>query len=86
MLRKTGFLLILASFLASSALLIGCGAKGAKPETMSELEEAKAACEAARGTAKDLELRRMDLEEELAAKKAEVAELTAERDLLKSKM
>lgn len=83
MLRKIGFLLILASFVASTALLTGCGPKGAKPETLSELEEAKAACEAARGRAKELELERMDLEEEKATKQDNLAKLTAERDALK---
>ncbi len=85
MLRKMGLLLILASLFVSLLFTVGCAPKGAKPETMTELEEARAACESARAAAKDLELKRMDLEEEKGAKEAELATLIAERDALKKK-
>ena len=85
MLRKMGLLLILASLCVSLLFTVGCAPKGTKTETMTELEEARAACESARATAKDLELRRMDLEEEKEAKEAELAKLIAERDALKKK-
>jgi len=84
MFRNIGFLLIFACFLTSTVFITGCAPKGAKPETLTELEEAQAACEAARERAKELELRRMDLEEERAAKEARLADLTKERDALKA--
>lgn len=82
--HRTVVLLALLVTFPMSLLLTGCGPKLAKPETLTELEEAKAAAEAAEGELQEMEaelkkcgMQRIEAEQKIKA-------LEKERDALKS--
>lgn len=84
--RKFGLLhlAILGIFLSSTLGLVGCA--GVSKEMLRELDEAKAAAQAAEAEAKALEEERMACEDELEMKEEMLMDLKAERDGLKKKL
>ncbi|MCK4234117.1 hypothetical protein KAU34_05485 [candidate division WOR-3 bacterium] len=83
--KKLLILLILFSFTVSFVGFIGCGPKYASEETMTELAEAKSACEAAKAEVKSLEKQIEQLKEEKVAKEAKIIELEKQLEELKGK-
>lgn len=81
---KNLILFILLISFPVSLVLTGCGPKLAKPETMTELEAAKSAAEAAEAELKALQTELMKCEKEKTEKENKIKELEKERDALKS--
>jgi septal ring factor EnvC (AmiA/AmiB activator) len=75
MMKKFLVLIILLAFVATYFGAVGCGPKYASKETLAELEEAEAACEAAKMEVKNLEKKMEQLKEDIAAKEARIVEL-----------
>lgn len=75
---------LLTFFMVASVLLLfGCGPKGASQETLSALNMRKQAAESAETKLKELEARRLKLEEKKVEKEARVDELRRELENLK---
>ncbi len=83
MMKKFLALVILLAFAVSYFGVVGCGPKYASDETMAELEEAEAACEAAKMKVKNLETKMEQLKEDIAAKEARIVELEKQLNELK---
>lgn len=83
MMKKSLVLIILLAFVVSYFSAVGCGPKYASQETLAELEEAEAACEAAKTKVKNLEKKMEQLNEDIAAKEARIVEL--EKQLMELK-
>jgi peptidoglycan hydrolase CwlO-like protein len=86
MMKKLISLLVLVLFAASIMLIAGCGPKGTPKSVLDELSEAKAAAEACDAKTKDLEGKKMDLENQKSAKQAKIGALTKELEALKAEM
>ena len=81
---KTLVLLTLLAALPVSLVVTGCGPKGAKPETMTELEAAESAAEAAEAELQQLEAELKKCGMDKVEKQSKIDKLEGERDQLKS--
>jgi peptidoglycan hydrolase CwlO-like protein len=83
MMKKLLVLTILLAFMVGYFSTVGCGPKYASQETLAEMEEAEAACEAAKLEVKNLEKKMEQLKEDIAAKEARIVELEEQLKELK---
>ncbi|KPJ50462.1 hypothetical protein AMJ40_02890 [candidate division TA06 bacterium DG_26] len=81
---KTLVLVTLLCSLPMSFVLTGCGPKLAKPETMTELEAAKSAAEAAEAEVKELQAELLRCGKEKSEKESKIKDLERQIDALKS--
>lgn len=83
MMKKSLVLIVLLAFVVGYFGAVGCGPKYASEETLAELEEAEAACQAAKLEVKSLENQIVQLKGDIEAKEARIVELEEQLKELK---